>query len=111
MKPESSTQQDAALRQVLQEWKVSASLPPRFQEGVWRRIEGQEAKPAPWKLFLQRLNAALARPAFAVSYLALLLVLGLAAGYWQAAITTAHADEMLRSRYVQMVDPYLHANH
>ena len=37
---------DDALRNVLKEWRTDASLPPRFQEAVWRRIEQAERTPA-----------------------------------------------------------------
>ena len=36
----------------------------------------------------------------------MLLLAGLAAGYWQARATNAHAEDTLSARYVQMVDPY-----
>jgi len=113
MKPENPMQNDAALRQVLRQWKVDAHLPPRFQEGVWRRIERSEPPvPAPaWLLLVQRLTAALARPSLAVSYVTILLLAGLLAGYWQVRITRAHLDETLGSRYVQMVDPYQNPHH
>ena len=101
-------QSDAALRQVLRQWKVDPQLPPRFQEQVWRRIERSEPQvhlPALMHLF-HRLTAALARPSLAVSYVTILLLSGLLAGYWQVRITRAHMDETLSARYVQMVDPY-----
>ena len=68
MKPENPIPSDEQLRQNLQQWKVKATLPPRFQEGVWRRIEHDEARVPAWKLLFQRLNAALARPALATGY-------------------------------------------
>ncbi len=33
------------LRALLNEWKVTPSLPPSFQERVWRRIVQAEAEP------------------------------------------------------------------
>jgi hypothetical protein len=113
MKSENPTPSDEALRQVLHQWQVGAHLPPRFQEQVWRRIEHSEAQaqaPA-WILLFHRLTAALARPSLAVSYVTLLLLAGLLAGYWQVRIAKAHNDEALGSRYVQMVDPYRGTHH
>jgi hypothetical protein len=113
MKPESPIQSDENLRQVLHQWQVEAQLPPRFQEEVWRRIERSEAPaqvPA-WLLLWQRLTAALARPSLAVSYVTLLLLTGLLAGYWQARVTRAQADEAMGARYVQLVAPFQNSHH
>ena len=46
------------------------------------------------------------RPAVAVAYATVLLIAGVAAGYWQARNQTAHLDDELGTRYVQSVDPY-----
>ena len=53
----------------------------------------------------------LSRPALAASYVAVLLMAGVVAGYWQARTTNAQVDDHLSSRYVQMVDPYQNPNH
>ena len=101
-------QSDEALRQVLRQWKVDAPLPPRFQEQVWRQIERSETPvrvPA-WSLLWDRLNAALARPSLAVSYVTLLLLTGLMAGYWQVRSARAQTDENMGARYVQLVAPF-----
>jgi len=42
----------------------------------------------------------------AASYVAILLVTGVGAGYWHAEDKTAQAQSELRTRYVQTVDPY-----
>lgn len=101
-------QSDEALRQVLRQWKVDAQLPPRFQEQVWRQIERSEPQvPMPaWVLLWQRVTAALARPSLAASYVTLLLLAGLLAGYWQVRITRAQAEENMGVRYVQLVAPF-----
>jgi hypothetical protein len=108
MKQEDPKQSDGALCQVLREWKVDSSLPARFQEQVWRRIERAEPQvqvPA-WVLLWQRLTSALARPSLAVSYVTLLLMTGLLAGYWQARATRAQIDEHMGARYVQVVSSF-----
>ena len=100
------------LRKVLREWRVTEPLPPRFLEGVWRSIQQAEAKAMPattttlWSLCKAWLAAALPRPAVATAYLGVLLVAGMATGYWQARQTTARWDNELGARYVQSVDPY-----
>ena len=108
MKPESENPEP--LRKLMREWQVNEPLPPRFQEGVWRRIQQAEATPVTtttlWSDFRSWLATVTPRPAFAVAYLSVLLVAGMAAGYWQARQNTAHLDNELGTRYVQSVDPY-----
>ena len=108
MKPESENPEP--LRSLMREWKVNEPLPPRFQDGVWRRIQQAEATPVNtttlWSAFRSWLATATPRPAFAVAYLSVLLVVGMAAGYWQARQSTAHLGSELGTRYVQSVDPY-----
>ena len=106
MKPETPKQDDEALSRALQDWKVKAPLPPRFQERVWRRIEGNETREPGWIVFFRRISASISRPSLAVSYVTILLLAGLLAGYRQVRVTRAHADEAMGARYVQMVDPY-----
>ena len=95
------------LEQTLQEWRVTTPLPPRFQEQVWKRIERAEI---PSISVLEALRAwiavAFARPAFAVAYVSVLLVAGLAFGFVQANAKAAHLDRQLEARYVQSIDPY-----
>jgi hypothetical protein len=113
MNPENPMQSDEALRQELQQWKVDAHLPPRFQERVWRQIERDEAQvqASAWLLLWNRLSAALTRPSLAVSYVTLLLVAGMMAGYWQARITRTQAGEDMGARYVQLVAPFQNPHH
>ena len=99
---------DAVLRKSLRSWSVGTPLPPRFQEQVWQGIERVESqrKTTLWTRMLDWLETSLPRPALAVSYVTVLLVLGLSAGYWQVRKETAHLDETLGLRYVQSIDPY-----
>ena len=93
---------------VLRAWKVDSALPPRFQEQVWLRIARAEAdgKGVVWSGLLLGLERALARPALAGAYVAVLLAAGLSAGHWQVQREAAQLDRMLGLRYVQAVDPY-----
>jgi hypothetical protein len=91
----------------LQEWKITDSLPPRFEERVWQRIQREEKgqRAGAWA-FLQRIVEDLRRPAFASSYIAFVLLLGIGAGYWQARTDNQRASHELGARYVEMIDPY-----
>lgn len=101
-----SNEDDARLSKLLREWKVEAALPPRFQERVWRCIERAEVHPNLWRVFARWVESAFNRPALAVSYVAVLLFIGLAAGYVRAQDTSAQAEARWRTAYVQSVDPY-----
>src|SRR5437773_99673 len=113
MKSQEEVNSDRLLDEALRAWEVKERhLPPRFGEQVWRRIERLESQaPATlWAQFVTSLNNALAQPSLALSYVTLLLLTGLLAGYLQARVERAHTVETLSSRYVQMMDPYQHGN-
>lgn len=101
---------DAPLHALLREWKVKPSLPPRFNEQVWRRIERAETAPAPSVSFAAGLSnwmaTMLPRPAFATAYVTVLLVIGASIGWSHARQETARVSSNLSTRYVQAVDPY-----
>jgi hypothetical protein len=101
---------DAPLRALLQEWKPQSSLPPRFLEQVWRRIERAETSPAPSislpTVLANWIATLLPRPALATAYVAVLLVIGASVGWSQARQETARVTSNLSARYVQSVDPY-----
>jgi len=95
------------LDRVLREWRVEAPLPPRFQEQVWQRIERAEVRAVSLAEALRAwLAAAFARPAFAVAYVSVLAVAGLALGFFQASQKSAQLERQLEARYVQALDPY-----
>jgi len=94
------------LSKILQTWKVAAPLPPRFEEQVWQRIARVGAAPNLWLQFLNWLELALPRRAVAGAYLAILLLAGLTAGYWESRSKANELDEILGRRYVQMIDPF-----
>lgn len=101
---------EAPLKALLQEWQPKPSLPPRFQEQVWRRIERAETSPAPTatlaQLFAAWLANKLPRPALATAYVMALLVVGATVGWSQARQETARVTTELGARYAQAVDPY-----
>ena len=96
------------LRKTLKEWQVTTPLPPRFQELVWHRIARVEAGAAsgPWATLRNWLEMALPRRAMTVSYLGILLLMGLTAGHWHGRQKAAEVRDRLSARYVQSVDPY-----
>lgn len=108
MKPNLVHANDDALRAVLKQWRVEAPLPPRFEEGVWRRIARAEAHTLaqPVRRWLARWVVWFSRPAIATGWAALLLVAGVAAGSWHAREITTRWDRELAQRYVVSVNPY-----
>lgn len=108
MKPNQEPENDERLHAVLREWKPDVSLPPRFQEQVWRRISRAEAQPAPslGQIFARWMESTFTRPALAASYVTLLLLIGLTTGYVRAQDKSAQAQSQWRAMYVQSVDPY-----
>ena len=96
------------MREVLREWKVEAPVPPRFKEGVWRRIEQAEkaAGPGLWARVEHVLEAVLPRPKFAFACVAVLLAVGVLGGTFAAQATTRRQNAELGLRYVQSLDPY-----
>jgi hypothetical protein len=95
---------DARLGTLLRESRVSPALPPRFQEGVWRRIEEAEA-PARATGGLGWMNALAAlvlRPRFALATAALLIVAGVTFGV-RNGNQMAHQDA--QARYLAVVAP------
>jgi hypothetical protein len=100
---------DEALRKLLKEWRTDASLPPRFQETVWQRIERAQTpvSHSVWAVIAHWIGTSLPRPALAVSYVTLLLAVGMTAGWTQARQKTNHVRDELGQRYVRVLDPYL----
>jgi hypothetical protein len=103
------TNRDKALRKLLKEWRTDASLPPRFQETVWQRIELAQTpvSPSVWSAIAHWIGTSLPRPALAVSYVTLLLAVGMTVGWTQAREKTTRVRDELGQRYVRALDPYL----
>ncbi len=86
---------DEPLRKVLKEWRVAAPLPPRFQDQVWQRTEHTQARAAPsiWALVAHWIGTVLPRPALAASYVAVLLAIGVTAGWAQGRQESARVKD------------------
>ena len=108
MKTNEPSNHDEALGKVLKEWRTDASLPPRLQEGVWRRIARVQAPAAPpvWAVIAHWIGTVLPRPALATAYVAVLLAVGVTAGWAQARQENARVKGELGERYVRVLDPY-----
>jgi hypothetical protein len=101
--------QDEALGRLLQEWRANAPLPAQFRQAVWRRVDQAPAPAAPsvWTAVITHwVGTALPRPALAASYLAILLTLGVTAGWTRARQETARVKGELGERYLRVLDPY-----
>lgn len=110
MKIENSNENHAPLRALLREWDPKASLPPRFAEQVWRRIERADTVPAPTvslaTVLANWIANVLPKPALATAYVMALLVVGASVGWKQARQERSRVTGELGSRYAQAVDPY-----
>jgi len=96
MKPENSDSNDARLGSLLRESRATPSLPPRFREGVWRRIEESETS-ATQLGWLDALAAWALRPRFALAAAAVLICAGSIFGAVQG---TQANHENAQTRYV-----------
>ena len=93
--------EDIKLQELLRANRPVPSLPPRFQENVWRRIEGAEA-PATSKSWKDALVSLILRPKLAFAALA---VLALAGSLWGALEGVQTARHEAQSRYLASVLP------
>ena len=96
--------EDAKLRALLSESHPTPSLPPRFQENVWRRIERAEVPRtatarAGW---LDAVATWILRPQLAFVVAAILVLLGVGLG-WNNGQQLAQADA--QNRYLEAVAP------
>jgi len=96
---------DAKLGALLRASRVSPELPPRFHEGVWRRIE-KAAAPAKSNggiAWLDALAALVLRPRLALATAAVLMVAGALLGV-RDGNQMAHQDA--QARYLAAVAPH-----
>lgn len=92
---------DAKLSALLRQSRSLPSLPPRFQENVWRRIEDSEAvtRSDTW---LDVLAEMILRPRFALIAATILFIAGAAFGAREGSLT-AHRDA--QAQYITAVAP------
>jgi hypothetical protein len=99
--PGSAEASDVRLGALLRQSRPSPSLPPRFQEGVWRRIEdaAAPAKPESW---LDALAVLVLRPRFAFATVSALVLAGVLLGAYDG---TQVARQDAQARYLATVAP------
>jgi hypothetical protein len=104
MNKENINPNEARLGALLRESRVSPALPPRFQEGVWRRIEEAAApvKAVGGITWLDALAALVLRPRLALATAAVLIVAGALLGV-RNGNQMAHQDA--QARYLAVVAP------
>ena len=100
MKNENTHPDDVKISGLLRAARATPSLPPRFQENVWRRIEVAAA--APSGSWLDALAVLILRPRLAFAAAAVLLVAGGLLGAQEGSQTTRHDAQ---ARYVAYVAP------
>ena len=96
------------LSRTLHDWKVTTPLPHGFREQVWSRIASTEQVRPSWisTLITHWIGSLLPRPALAASYVAILLVVGVTAGWAQGLQKSTRMRNELGQRYVSVLDPY-----
>ena len=92
---------DTKLREVLRATRPSPSLPPRFQENVWRRIGDADA-PVKSDSWLDALAALVLRPRFALATATALLVAGALLGVREGGVA---ANQTAQQQYLAAVAP------
>jgi hypothetical protein len=105
MNKENINPSDAKLGALLRESRVSPALPPRFQEGVWRRIEEAvaPAKSTAGIAWLDALVTLMLRPRLALATATVLIIAGALLGV-RDGNQMAHQDA--QTRYLAAVAPH-----
>ena len=101
MSKENINSGDAKLGALLRASRPSPSLPPRFQEGVWRRIEEAEA-PVKSDSRLDALAALVLRPRFAFAAVSALVLAGVFLGAYNG---TRVPRQDAQAQYLAAVAP------
>jgi len=91
---------------LLERWRdAPPPLPGHLSAEVWRRISVAET-PAPLGL-LARIEAAFARPSFAVAFVAACVLLGLFMAEMRLSRLEAERNTQLAKSYLHLIDPLL----
>lgn len=104
MKTNDLDPRDTTLSALLRETRPTPELPPRFQENVWRRIEGAGEAPASnaTASWLDALAAWILRPQLAFALAAVLVLVGVGFG-WSSGERIARTEA--QARYLSAVAP------
>ncbi len=101
MNPPPEPTPDPKLRALLRAGLPAPSLPPRFQEGVWRRLDRSE-RTASAPGWFESFVAGLLRPAYASIGLAAVLVAGVGLGLRDPEANNPRTEQ---ARYLAAVSP------
>lgn len=106
MNKENLNADESRLTGLLREARPSPSLPPRFQENVWRRIEGASARAASVqnKNWLDVFAGWILRPQLALVAAAVLIIAGVGLGWSHGE---RDARQQAQARYLTAVAPNL----
>jgi len=104
MKERIPPEEEAKLHEVLRDARETRDLPPRFRDGVWRRIGADErrAEKSLASSWPDQLALWLLRPRLALAGAAVLVLAGLGLG-WSSGTQLARID--LQARYLSAVAP------
>jgi hypothetical protein len=104
MNKENINPEDMNLGALLRASRISPALPPRFQEGVWRRIEEAAApvRSSGGIAWLDALAALMLRPRLAFATVATLMLAGVLLGTYQG---TQVARQDAQARYLAVIAP------
>lgn len=104
MNQEKINPDDARLGTLLRASRATPALPPRFQEGVWRRIEEADVPNRSTRglTWLDALAALVLRPRFALATATVLIIAGATFGVREGN-QLAHQDA--QARYLAAVAP------
>jgi len=102
MEKENFNPNDEKLSALLRSARSKPSLPPRFQEGVWRRIEESEIPATTRVTWLEAIVSWALRPKFALAAAVVLMAAGSFVGAHEGN-QAAHQDA--QTRYVASVAP------
>jgi hypothetical protein len=92
---------DTRIREALRAARPAPSLPPRFRENVWRRIEDASA-PVKSGSWLDAFAALILRPRFAYATVAALVLAGVLLGTYSGALSAKQTEQ---ARYLASVAP------
>ena len=97
------------LSDVLKEWHIDTTPPPRFREGVWRRIavsqESHGTRSRFWASLVFHWENLTRKPVGVVACLSLFTAVGIGFGLWHAQAFTLRAETAWQNAYFQSVSP------
>lgn len=105
MNPPPPNADDPKLRALLREAHPSPELPPRFQEGVWQRLDraGRSGAASGSVGWIEWLVSSLLRPAFATAGLAALMFAGVWMGVREGETRLRRVEQ---AHYIAAVSPF-----